>query len=288
MLAWFCSGLNSFYCLTVCLPLCNRWRGTPETPSSASCTQRCPSPAPRIFQCPAPPPLLATLRRQPPPTRCGTSPNPSFPPSKSLNPDKHETIKEKKKNEAKILLCFLFFIVNSTHWAFFLKLVLKGLCFLCLCAFVGLKTRAADMTVKVPDQRSCCDRIQNSNNNNNNNNDSQNRTLINGLIIQHFQVNGNYGFKGTVFPEIIHFKYLMDKAWTVSSETWRTFFFIIMWNESGVTFKRYDEVTLRGPVCNIQRDLFRMKWDRNHRGFTLTLQYALWPLDAAKSYTLGL
>lgn len=71
------------------------------------------------------------------------------------------------------------------------------------------------MTVKVPDQRSCCDRIQNSNNNNN----SQNRTLINGLIIKHFQVNGNYGFKGKVFPEIIHFKYLTDKVSTVSSET---------------------------------------------------------------------
>lgn len=87
---------------------CVRWRGTQETPSSASCTQHCHSPAPKILRYPAPLPHLAMLHCHPlpmPQKLCGTSPNPDSLPCPQIF--KHETIAAKQWGQ--ILLCFYYY-----------------------------------------------------------------------------------------------------------------------------------------------------------------------------------
>ncbi len=94
--------------------LCDRWRGTPETPSSASCTLRCPSPPQRTLLYPAPLPRPATLQHLPrPPTQLrlrGTSPNPaSLSPNLQILTRKPNTRQSKQSNKAKFYCAFVFY-----------------------------------------------------------------------------------------------------------------------------------------------------------------------------------
>ena len=115
--------LNSVPCSSWVLLFCDRWRGTPETPSSASCTQQCPSPAPRTLQYPALPPRPATLQHQPPPTPlrlCGTSNLPIL----RILTSKPNPRQSKQSNEAKFYCAFIILSFTRLSEPFFFKVVL--------------------------------------------------------------------------------------------------------------------------------------------------------------------
>lgn len=143
--------------------LCDRWRGTPETPSSASCTQQCPSPAQMTLQFPAPRPHPATLQLHPPLTVLmsrGISPNHHSPHSLSADLQilngKPNTRQSKQSNEAKILLCFYFLLLLlllAQLWAFLSSFVVF---FICLSnAYVDIGSWFSEVTVNVLDWQSC-------------------------------------------------------------------------------------------------------------------------------------